>query len=95
MRRYELMLIVDGKLEEKDVPAAVDKHLDIVRERGGNVIKVDHWGKRRFVYEIRHMNEGFYAVVDFETTPEVLAELDRVLSLADEVVRFKVLRPVP
>jgi small subunit ribosomal protein S6 len=93
MRHYEVMLILDPSLEDKDVKAAVDRFLVTVTRRGGKVTGIDHWGKRRFAYEIRHLSEGYYAVVDLEAEPETVDELSRVLSLADNVVRHKVVRP--
>jgi small subunit ribosomal protein S6 len=93
MRRYEVMLILDPSLEDKDVKAAVDRHLTTVSSRGGKVVNIDHWGKRRFSYEIGHINEGYYAVVDLEAEPAMVDELSRVLGLADEVIRHKVIRP--
>jgi small subunit ribosomal protein S6 len=93
MRHYEVMLIFDPSLEDKDVKAAVDRYLTTVTSRGGKVANIDHWGKRRFAYEIRHLNEGYYAVVDLEAEPAMVDELSRVLGLADEVIRHKVVRP--
>jgi small subunit ribosomal protein S6 len=61
--------------------------------RGGTVGNIDHWGKRRFAYEIRHLEEGYYTVVDLEAEPETVDELSRVLFLADNVIRHKVIRP--
>ena len=90
MRHYEVMLILDPSLEDKDAKAAVDRFLTNVTSRGGNI---DHWGKRRFAYEIRHIEEGYYTVVDLEATPETVDELSRVLFLADNVIRHKVIRP--
>src|SRR6266508_3130333 len=87
MRRYEVMLILDPGLEDKDAKAAVDKFLTTVSSRGGEIKNIDHWGKRRFAYEIRHINEGYYTVVVLEAEPTAVDELSRVLGLADEVVR--------
>lgn len=52
----------------------------------------DFWGKRRFAYEIDHINEGYYSVVQFLGDAPLVATLDRALSLADNVVRHKILR---
>ena len=93
MRHYEVLLILDPSLEDKDAKAAVDRHLTTVSSRGGEVQNVDHWGKRRFAYEIRHINEGYYTVVVLNAEPEAVDELARVLGLADEVIRHKVVRP--
>ena len=93
MRHYEVMLILDPSLEDRDAKAAVDRYLTTVTSRGGKIVGIDHWGKRRFAYEIRHINEGYYSVVDLEATPETVDELSRVLGLADNVIRHKVVRP--
>ena len=93
MRHYEVMLILDPSLEDKDAKAAVDRYLTTITSRDGKIVGIDHWGKRRFAYEIRHIEEGYYTVVDLEAAPETVDELSRVLSLADNVVRHKVIRP--
>lgn len=93
MRKYEVMIILDPSLEDKDVRAAVDRFLTTVTSRGGKVLNIDHWGKRRFAYEIRHLTEGYYTVVELEADPATMDELSRVLFLADGVIRHKVVRP--
>ena len=45
-----------------------------------------------FAYEVNHKREGYYVVVEFTAEPETVAALDRMLTLADEVVRHKVVR---
>ena len=93
MREYEVLMILDANLEEKDVKAAVDGFAAGLTRQGGKVLETEHWGKRRFAYEIRHMNEGWYSLVKFQATPEMVDELDRVLGLADQVIRHKIVRP--
>lgn len=92
-RPYEVMLIADPRLEDAAIQQAVDRYLGVVRERGGEVAKVDVWGRRRFAYEMNRLNEGYYVVAALQADPETVAELDRVLGLADEVVRHKIVRP--
>jgi small subunit ribosomal protein S6 len=93
MRTYELMFISNGSLDEQAVQAVVDRFTGLIAKQGGNVDKVDHWGKRQFAYEINHMTEGHYTVVDFDISSDGLREVERQLRLADEVVRHKVVRP--
>lgn len=95
MRTYELMLIVHGDVDEQTVQGVVERFTKLITDQGGSVARVDHWGKRQFAYEIDHMTEGYYAVVDFQAGSEALAELDRQLRLTDEVVRHKIVRPEP
>lgn len=93
MRRYEMMVILDPSLDERAVQPSIDQFLGVVRNDGGSVEKVDVWGKRRLAYEIDKKAEGIYAVIDLNTTPETIKELDRQLGLSEAVVRTKVLRP--
>ena len=93
MRTYELMIITHGGLDEAAVQGVIERFTKLIADQGGSVEKVDHWGKRQFAYEIAHMQEGYYTVIDFKLHTDGLNELDRQLRLADEVVRHKVVRP--
>lgn len=93
MRAYELMMITNGGLDENAVTTTVERFTKLIGDQGGTVDRVDHWGKRQFAYEIQHMNEGYYTVVDLQISPDGLNELERQLRLTDEVVRHKVVRP--
>jgi small subunit ribosomal protein S6 len=86
------MLIFDASLEEEIIRAAIDRFQGFIRDRGGNPGRVDRWGKRRFAYELRHRWEGYYVLLEATAEVEVMEELHRMLSLADEVVRHKVVR---
>jgi small subunit ribosomal protein S6 len=87
------MMIVDPRLEDAAVQQAVDRYVGIVTERGGEAVKVDHWGRRKLAFEINHLHEGYYVVADLQAEPDTMTELDRVLRLADELVRHKIVRP--
>ena len=92
MRKYEMMVILDPELEDRTIAPSLDQFLNVIRQSGGSVEKVDVWGKRRLSYEIDKRTEGIYAVVDMSCTPATVAELDRQLSLSESVLRTKVLR---
>ena len=94
MRHYEIMVILDGSLEERTVTPSLDTYLNnVIRSSGGSVEKVDVWGRRRLAYEIGKRSEGIYAVIDLHASPEAVAELDRQLRLNESVLRTKVIRP--
>ena len=92
MRSYELMVIHRSDMAEPDVRSAVEEVEKAITDRDGNVKEIDFWGKRRFAYEINHMNEGYYSVITFEGDPDLENMLDRSLSLLDSVVRHKIFR---
>lgn len=92
MRPYEVMVIVDVALEDDAIRATVDRATELLRTRGASLGRVERWGRRRFAYEVNHRHEGYYVLIEVTAEPAVMTELDRVLSLADEVVRHKVVR---
>jgi small subunit ribosomal protein S6 len=90
--QYELMVILDPEIDERTVAPSLDKFLNVIRNDGGSIDKVDVWGRRRLAYEINKKTEGIYAVVNFTASPAATTELDRQLSLSEAVMRTKVLR---
>ena len=91
MRSYELMMIHRPEMVETDVRAQVGE-LETAIAETGTVRSTDFWGKRRFAYEINHLREGYYSVVEFEGDNELVQRVDRALSLSDIVVRHKIVR---
>jgi small subunit ribosomal protein S6 len=92
MRHYEVMVILDPTLDERTVQPTLDSFLNVIRTSGGNVEKVEVWGKRRLSFEIKKHTEGIYAVLDVNSEPDAVKELDRQLGLQESVLRTKVLR---
>jgi small subunit ribosomal protein S6 len=90
--QYELMVILNPEIDERQVPATLDKFLKVITADGGTIDNVDIWGKRRLAYEIQKKTEGLYAVVAFTATSAATQELDRQLKLNEQVMRTKVLR---
>jgi len=92
MRPYEVMVIFDTGAEAPAIQAVVDRTLESIRTHGGSPGAVDRWGRRTLAYEVRHRREGYYVLVEFGGEPETVSEVDRLLSLADEVLRHRVIR---
>jgi small subunit ribosomal protein S6 len=93
VRHYELMVILDPELEERTIAPSLDRFLTVITNAGGNVGKVDIWGRRRLSYEIKKNAEGIYAVIDINAEPAAVSELDRQLNLNESVLRTKLMRP--
>ena len=92
MRPYEVMVIFDAGLEEDVIRGIVERATELLRSKGANPGRVETWGKRRLAYELHHRTEGYYVLLEVTGEPPALAELDRMLSLADEVIRHKIIR---
>ena len=87
MRHYEVMVILDPTLDERTVAPTLDNFLNVIRTSGGNVENVEVWGKRRLSFEIKKHTEGIYAVLDVNSEPDAVKELDRQLGLQETVLR--------
>lgn len=92
MRKYEMMVIVDPEVDERTVEPSMSALFGQVNDLGGKVEKLEVWGSRRLAYPILKKTEGIYVVVDMETTPEVVKELDRQLTLNESILRTKLMR---
>jgi small subunit ribosomal protein S6 len=88
MRPYEVLFIVRPDLDEEQTEAVINKFTDLIEKEGGEIVKVDKWGKRKFAYEIdKKWKDGFYTLVNFNSEPAVASELERVMKISDEIIR--------
>lgn len=92
MRNYEALYIVKPELSEEEQKAVAKKFADIVTQNGGEVIKLDIWGKCKLAYEVQKLREGIYILMQFKAEPRVAQEVQRVLKITDEVVRHLLVR---
>ncbi|AQP48689.1 30S ribosomal protein S6 [Tessaracoccus aquimaris] len=92
MRKYEVMVLIDSDVDERQAPALVDKHLEVITKDGGTIDNIDIWGRRRLAYDINKKSEAIYAVLQLTAEPATVSEMDRLMSIDERVVRTKVLR---
>ncbi len=93
MRGYELMIILDGTLDESVAQQWVATVTKATKAAGGEVRgKADWWGKRRLAFPIKKKDDGFYVVFNIVAPGGALDELERSLRIADDVLRHKLLR---
>lgn len=91
MRKYEAVLIFYPNLEEEKRVQLVDRFKGII-EADGSISNVDEWGIRKLAYLIDDLGEGYYVLVNFAGTPEVVKELDRVARISDGIMRHMIIR---
>lgn len=93
MRKYEVMVIIDPDVDDRQVTPLVDKHLKTITDGKGTVENVDLWGKRRLAFEINKKAEGTYVVLNLTAEPAVVQEMDRLMTIDEQIMRTKVMRP--
>jgi small subunit ribosomal protein S6 len=92
MNHYELMYIMVPTLEGEALEAVMTKVTTLIESVNGTITEVKKWGKRRLAYEINDIKDGFYVVVTFDADPSTISEIDRVLKLTEEIIRFLITR---
>jgi small subunit ribosomal protein S6 len=92
MRPYETMIVFDTSVDAQAIQIALDRALETIRANGGTPGTIDRWGKRPLAYEVNKRKEGYYVLVEFSGETATVDELDRILTLSDEVLRYKILR---
>lgn len=92
MRPYETMIVFDTAVDAQTIQIALDRALETMRTHGGTPGTIDRWGKRPLAYEINKRKEGYYVLVEFSGDSSTVVELNRILTLSDEVLRYKILR---
>ncbi len=93
MREYELTVVYDLAVAEAGGPDAAPQRLtQLVETRGGKVLKVDHWGRRRLAYPINHALDADYVVSRVELEPETVNPLEAALRIDERVYRHLIVR---
>lgn len=87
MRTYEVIFIVRPELPEAEVDALVEQMQQGVAGVGGQVTKVEKWGKRALAYRVSGYREGYYVLFEVEGSGETLRELERRLKVAEPVIK--------
>jgi len=90
VRPYEMMVLFHPEIE--DHKAAAEDIAELVKNQGGEISKIDNWGKRRLAYEIDKIREGFYSVYTFTVERTKIREMERLLKLRNSVMRHVVVR---
>jgi small subunit ribosomal protein S6 len=87
-RDYELGFILNPEVSEEETRAILERVEQIVATHGGQVVKVNQWGRRRLAYPIERNRDGFYIFIDMILAPETVSELERTLKVSEVILRY-------
>ncbi|WP_295802076.1 30S ribosomal protein S6 [uncultured Microbulbifer sp.] len=91
MRHYEIVFLVHPDQSEQ-VPGMVERYTATIKESGGDVHRLEDWGRRRLAYPINKIHKAHYILMNVECTEEALAELTTNFKYNDAVLRNLVIR---
>ena len=92
MNQYEVMYVIDAALEDSARIELIDRFSELVKKNGGEIDRVDEWGKRRLAYAINYKTEGYYVLMYIKAPSELPKELERNFQINDKVLRSLVIR---
>ena len=92
MNQYEVMYVIDAALEDSARIELIDRFSDLVKKNGGEIDRVDEWGKRRLAYAINYKTEGYYVLMYIKAPTDLPKELERNFQINDKVLRSLVIR---
>ncbi|MBR4434718.1 MAG: 30S ribosomal protein S6 [Clostridia bacterium] len=90
MKKYECLYVIVPELNEEETNSVINKFNGIITANGGEVVRVDEWGKRRLAYPIDYKTEGYYVLAVFESESALPAELERNMKNDEKIMRYKV-----
>ncbi|MEF9416079.1 30S ribosomal protein S6 [Ralstonia sp. SM1864_UCD524_TZ4] len=91
MRHYEIVFIVHPDQSEQ-VPAMIERYKSTVTSQGGQVHRVEDWGRRQLAYMIQKLAKAHYVCVNIECGKETLAELEHAFKFNDAVLRHLIVQ---
>lgn len=92
MNQYEVMYVIDTALEDSARTELINRFSELVTKNGGEVDRVDEWGKRRLAYAINYKTEGYYVLMYMSAPSELPRELERNFKISDACIRYLVTR---
>ncbi|WP_142848705.1 30S ribosomal protein S6 [Telmatospirillum sp. J64-1] len=92
MALYECVFIARQDISTPQVETLSDEMANVLTERGGNVTKREYWGLRNLAYRMKKNRKGHYVLFNIDAPSEAVKEMERQMSLNEDVLRFLTIR---
>ena len=92
MNTYENIVIFDSSLSDEAVETSTAKIKDLITGAGGEILKVDNWGKRKLAYEINKQTRGVFILFLFHCPASVIKQLEDFYKVHDPVIKYMVIK---
>lgn len=88
MRHYETLFIVTPDSSEEDLKAVATKIKGVVSGMNGIVTSYDEQGKKKLAYSVKKQNKGYYVLMDYVGSADIVSEIERNMRLDDRVLKY-------
>jgi small subunit ribosomal protein S6 len=91
MRHYEIVFMVHPDQSEQ-VPGMIERYSSAIQKDGGQVHRLEDWGRRQLAYPINKIHKAHYVLMNVEASNDALEELTTTFRYNDAVIRNLVMR---
>ncbi len=88
MKNYETVFILNPVLSADQMKDAVAKYEKVLKAQKAEIINVEQWGLKKLAYPIQHKSTGFYNLIEYNATPDTVAELEKEFGRDESILRF-------
>lgn len=92
MNIYENVVIINPSLSEEELKEAIDKISEQIIKAGGEILKVDNWGKKKLAYELNKQKMGYYVIILFKSRPSFIKELEYFYKVFEPAVKYMIIK---
>ena len=92
MHEYETTFVIDSLLKTEEIEGIISKYERFISANGGEIKKIERWGKKRLAYEIKKRQYGFYVYIRYSGPPTIVKPLEREFRLNESILRYLSIR---
>ena len=92
MALYEHVFLARQDISQTQMEALIKEYSDCIAEGGGKVAKTEYWGLKNLAYKMKKSRKAHYALLNLESPPAAVAEMERRMGISTDVIRFITIR---
>ncbi len=89
---YESAVLINAALDDQQIDSILTRIKDVITNNGGEIRELDNWGRKRLAYPVEKSKIGYYAIYRFEAPSDIIAKLERIYSLDEQILRYVTLK---
>lgn len=89
---YESAVLINAALDDQQIESILTRIKDVITNNGGEIRELDNWGRKRLAYPVEKSKIGYYAIYRFEAPSDMIAKLERIYSLDEQILRYVTLK---
>jgi len=89
---YESAVLINAALDDQQIDLILSRIKDLITNNGGQIREIDNWGRKRLAYPVEKSKIGYYAIFRFDAPSDIVAKLERIYTLDEQILRFVTLK---